>query len=133
MAEDFETEGGVQRDIQKHASKLGARLFRNETGLFKCLHDPWCPACGAPIKTFRIKTGLMNGAADLVGWKPVVITPDMVGQTVAVFLSVEVKKPKGKKPEKAQRQWRTIVRENGGIAGVARSREDLEGIIDGDD
>jgi hypothetical protein len=47
----------------------------------------------------------------------------MVGQQVAVFLSIEVKTPTGRiRPE--QQAWLDAVQAAGGIAGVARSVED---------
>ena len=38
-----------------------------------------------------LHAGLVKGGSDLVGWSPLVITPDMVGKTVAMFTAVEVK------------------------------------------
>ena len=67
--------------------------------------------------------GLCKGSADLIGWKQVTVTPEMVGQQVAVFLSIEVKTPTGRiRPE--QQAWLETVQAAGGIAGVARSVED---------
>jgi len=64
--------------------------------------------------------GLCKGSADLIGWRSVTITPEMVGQQVAVFTSIEVKSSSGRvKPE--QQQWLNAVQAAGGIAGVARS------------
>jgi len=40
-----------------------------------------------------------------------------------------VKRPKGKKPTKEQENFLRIIRENGGIAGRARSREEAIGLI----
>ena len=55
-------------------------------------------------------------------------TPDMVGQRIAVFTSIEVKTPTGRvSPE--QRQWLEAVQAAGGIAGVARSVEDALRIV----
>lgn len=56
------------------------------------------------------------------------ITPEMVGTTVAVFASIEVKTPTGRlRPE--QQQWLDAVQAAGGIAGVARSVEDALRIV----
>jgi hypothetical protein len=52
----------------------------------------------------------------------------MVGTTVAVFTSIEVKTPTDQlRPE--QRQWLEAVQAAGGIAGVARSVEDAEALL----
>mgnify|MGYP006273510687 CR=1 FL=1 len=92
------------------------RLYRNNTGT---LYDRQ----GRPV-TF----GLAKGSADLIGWTTRTITPDMVGQTVAVFTSLEVKTPTGRvSPE--QRQWLEAVQAAGGVAGVVRSVEEAEELL----
>jgi hypothetical protein len=70
-----------------------------------------------------VSFGLHPGSADLIGWKSVTITHDMVGKTVAVFASVEVKTPTGA-VKTDQANWRAQVEEAGGIAIVARSEQD---------
>ena len=106
---------GSEQSIQQHirlACSTGAtRLFRNNTGTLRDQH-------GRPVSF-----GLARGSADLIGWRTVTITPEMVGQQVAVFTSIEVKTPAGRiRPE--QQQWLDAVQAAGGIAGVARSVED---------
>lgn len=93
------------------------RLFRNQVG---SLPDP---------RTGRLVTfGLAKGSADLIGWRTVTITLDMVGQQVAVFTSIEVKTPTGRvRPE--QTAWLQAVHGAGGIAGVARSVDDATAIL----
>lgn len=94
------------------ASKLGYKLSRNNCGSFKD-GNRW------------IKFGVFNpGGADLIGFKTMTITPDMIGGKVAVFTAIEVKAPTGKlKPE--QEHFLKVIRESGGIAVVARSPDDL--------
>lgn len=93
------------------------RLFRNQVG---SLPDP---------RTGRLVTfGLAKGSADLIGWRTITITPDMVGRQVAVFTSIEVKTPTGRvRPEQAA--WLSAVTGAGGIAGIARSVADASQII----
>jgi hypothetical protein len=75
-----------------------------------------------------VQFGLCKGSADLIGWKQVTITPDMVGQKVAVFASIEVKTPTGRlTPE--QQIWLGAVQAAGGVAGIARSVEDAQRIL----
>ena len=72
--------------------------------------------------------GLAKGSADLIGWTTRTITPDMVGQQVAVFTSVEVKTATGRlRPE--QRIWLDAVQSAGGIAGVVRSVDDARALL----
>lgn len=112
------SEQGVQQQIRL---ALGScphiRAFRNNVGGFKD------PATGR-----FIRYGLFVGSSDLIGWRTVTITPDMVGQTFAQFLSVEVKTPKGVlSPE--QRTWLENVRKAGGVAVVARSATDVQFLL----
>jgi len=93
------------------------RLFRNNTGT---LPDP---RTGRPVQF-----GLARGSADLIGLRTVTITPDMVGQQVAVFTSIEVKTPKGR-PTAEQQNWLNMVQSLGGIAGIARSVRDANEIL----
>jgi hypothetical protein len=94
------------------------RLFRNQCG---ALPDP---------RTGRlVQFGLARGSADLIGWRTVVITPNMVGQRIAVFTSLEIKTPTGRLAP-AQRHWLQAVHQAGGIAGVARSVSDALRIIE---
>jgi hypothetical protein len=105
------TEQQIQQHIRLTCSAGATRLFRNNTGTLRDQH-------GRPVSF-----GLCKGSADLIGWRTVTITPEMVGQQVAVFTSIEVKTPTGRvKPE--QQQWLDAVQAAGGIAGVARSVED---------
>jgi hypothetical protein len=75
-----------------------------------------------------VQFGLARGSADLIGYRTITITPEMVGQQVAVFTSIEVKTPTGRiRPE--QQQWLDTVQAAGGIAGVARSVEDAKALL----
>lgn len=93
------------------------RLFRNQVG---SLPDP---------RTGRLVTfGLARGSADLIGWRTIVITPDMVGQQLAVFTSIEVKTPTGR-IRTEQQAWLGVVQRAGGFAGIARSVCDANEIL----
>ena len=97
------------------------RLFRNNTGT---LPDP---RTGRPVQF-----GLARGSADLIGYRTVTITPDMVGQQVAVFTSLEVKTPTGRiRPE--QTNWLHTIKRAGGIAAIVRSVDDARDAIDPSD
>lgn len=86
----------------------GVRLFRNNVGLLRDQR-------GNPVRF-----GLHPGSGDLCGWRSITITPEMVGDTIACFASIEVKTPIGRvRPE--QEHWAEAVLASGGMAGVARS------------
>lgn len=93
------------------------RLFRNNTGT---LPDP---RTGRPVQF-----GLARGSADLIGWRTVTVTPEMVGTRIAVFTSLEVKTLRGRLTPQ-QRSWMDAVRAAGGIAGVVRSVADAIGLL----
>jgi hypothetical protein len=112
----------AETDIQQRirlalGTRPDLRLFRNQVGQ---LPDP---RTGRPVQF-----GLARGSADLIGWRSVVITPEMVGQRVAVFTSLEIKTPSGRLTP-AQQAWLGAVHNAGGIAGVARSVRDANEIL----
>jgi hypothetical protein len=110
------TEQQIQQHIRLACSTGATRLFRNNTGTLRDQH-------GRPVQF-----GLCKGSADLIGYRTITITPEMVGQQVAVFASIEVKTPTGRmRPE--QRAWLETVQAAGGIAGVARSVEDAKALL----
>ena len=105
------SEQSIQQHIRIACSTGQTRLFRNNTGTLRDQH-------GRPVSF-----GLCKGSADLIGYRTVTITPEMVGQQVAIFTSIEVKTPTGRiRPE--QQAWLDTIQVAGGIAGVARSVED---------
>jgi len=82
------------------------------------------------IKNPRIlHAGLFKGSGDLIGWRSVTVDPSMVGQQVAVFVSIEVKPPKGGRVTPDQRKWADKVQAAGGYAGIARSPEEAKSIL----
>jgi VRR-NUC domain len=95
-----------------HASRLGARLWRNNCGQLQDRAGRW------------VRYGVANpGGADLIGYLPVTITSAHVGQTFAVFVAIEAKTSTGRlSPE--QSHFLTVVQRAGGVAGVARADED---------
>ena len=107
-----------QRDILIEATRAGQRLMRNNVGAFEDKTGRW------------VHYGVGGtGGSDLLGLTPVKITPEMVGRTVAVFTAIEVKR-QGKKPTPEQAAFLAMVQSLGGIAGVARSAQDYQGIHD---
>lgn len=119
-------EAVVQQGIRLEAGHRGIRLWRNNNG-----------AC--EDKNGRlIRYGLGNDSSkvnanikssDLIGITPVKITQEMVGSTLGVFTSIEVKKGDwkytGTKREVAQAAWLQLVTIFGGIAKFANKRGDL--------
>ena len=106
------TETEILRRIWKQASSRGFTLFRNNIGL-------------AVYKDgSRVQYGLCPGSADLIGWRPITITPDMLNSTIAQFVAIEVKTPTGRLT-KRQRNWLRTLEQAGGLALVVRSTDDI--------
>ena len=119
-------ETNLLRSIMLAMSKAlpNVRLFRNNTGMAwvgKLLHRTGTGTVA--IENARpLHAGLCVGSSDLIGWTSVLITPDMVGQTIAVFTAIEVKQ-RGKRPTNEQVNFMRNVREAGGISILANHTE----------
>lgn len=131
-------EAEVQGLIRVEAMKVACQLWRNNVGVARTI-DP---------KTFRpsqpIRYGLCNEtpeqnkilkSSDLIGIQTITITPDMVGQQIGVFTSIEVKAPDWNPNktldahETAQLAWINLVKSRGGKAGFANSVENALKIL----
>lgn len=125
-------ESEFTRRCMKLATTLGSRLFRNNVA------QAWVankvidlPGGDKRLVNPRpLHAGLVAGSGDLIGWTPVLVTPEMVGQTLAVFTSVETKSLTGR-ARAGQPEWADAVRGAGGYAGFARSEDDLRDILCG--
>jgi VRR-NUC domain len=105
------TEGELLRKLMIDGSSRGLRLFRNQVGHYE-LKDGR-----------RLTSGLCVGSSDLIGYLPVVVTQAMVGRTIAVFVALEVKGPRGNvRPE--QKQFVDVCRGHGALAAIVRTLED---------
>lgn len=129
------TEADLMRRLQIAASKLGARLFRQQVGqawVGKVERGPVTVRLSQNdivIRNARPFHAGITGMSDLGGWTPVVITPEMVGTTIAVATQVEVKL--NGRPTAEQMAWIFAVNNSGGRAGIARSETDLADILSG--
>ena len=111
------SEAAIQQQVRLALSAAGSVAFRNNIGQYID------PKSGRPIRY-----GVCNpGGSDLIGWTPVVVTADMVGQTLAVFTACEVKTAAGK-PTPHQMNFIAQVLRAGGFAGIARSGADAVAI-----
>jgi len=135
-------ESTTQRSIWLRAAALaGVVLFRANSGKAwlgngppRRLVDGSVVLAGA--RPVALGLALANGnpvvgQGDLLGWRTITITPDMVGCRVAVFLSVECKRTDGGRTSADQRHWMETVQRAGGIAGVANTPEAAVKIVEG--
>jgi len=70
--------------------------------------------------------GLGAGTSDYIGCKSIIITPDMVGKQIAVFMAVEGKRYKDGAPDERQEKFIKAIHAMGGIALVVNAEEELE-------
>lgn len=133
------SEASVQRSIWLELGR-DCRIFRVNTG------KGWVSGAG-PAQRLKdgsvlipagrpIALGLalpngdpLVGCSDLLGWTPVVITQDMVGQTLPVFTGIETKRTKGGRASEAQLNFVSQVVRAGGIAGIANSPDAARAIV----
>ena len=113
--------GALERDVSKAvvdaAELMGVTLFRNNVGALQDKYGRW------------VTYGLCVGSSDQIGWQSVTVTPEMVGQQIAVFVAIETKRERGGTVTGRQNTFIGRVLDAGGRAGVARSVEDLHSIL----
>jgi hypothetical protein len=114
MARERSDERRIQSEIQL-AANGPARLWRNNVG---ALRDQ---------RGQLVRYGLCPGSSDLIGYRTIVITPDMVGRRLAVFAAVEVKDRAA--PTDQQQAFLQLIEQAGGLAGIARSVPDALSIL----
>ena len=121
------SESNVQARVRLAAPGAAMRLWRNNVGV---LTD----ARGVPVRY-----GLANDSPalnahlkshDLIGWRRVRVTPEMVGSVVAQFASYECKRAdwrpgSGGEREIAQARWAALVVAEGGVSKFVTGPEQL--------
>ncbi|MFP4561588.1 MAG: VRR-NUC domain-containing protein [Thiohalorhabdus sp.] len=120
----------LMRNVQLElGGREGIKLFRNDIGT-GYQGKAYNYAGGGVVipNPRRVSYGLHPGSPDLVGWRSIEITPDMVGATVAVFVGVETK-AKGGRVQPNQRNFLETLQQGGGLAGVARSVDEAVEIV----
>lgn len=123
------SEARVQSEVRLEAARAGVYLWRNNVGAGAVV-DPkrLCSECREHSRGF-LRWGLGNDSdrinsvlksADLIGWRQRSITSDMVGSTIAQFVSREIKRegwqPSESDEDRAQARWATLVKSQGGDA-----------------
>ena len=112
------SEAEIQHEIRL---QLGQRpdvvLFRNECGVATYERGG---------RTYTVRYGLAKGSADLIGVRRRNVRCECCGGqagTVGQFVALEVKKASGK-VSLHQKQWLSLIRKYGGLAGAVRSVEE---------
>lgn len=137
------SEARVSREIIAciNAPNSGARIYRNHVG--GSWHGESTRVTPQNLNSARASlrpgdvivrqgryyaSGLKPGSGDYIGLVSVPVIPEMVGETVGVFLSIETKRPRNAEERQAQQDWAANIRRAGGRAGFARSAEDAAAI-----
>ena len=76
----------------------------------------------------KVATGLFVGSHDLIGWRRIIVTQDMVGKPLAQFTSIDVKAGDDS-PRPEQITWARAVEAQGGCTGFARSSKDAHELV----
>ncbi len=111
-----DSESAVQAKVRLEAASKGMCLFRNNVGVLK-------DETGRPVRyglaNDSSKINKIVKSGDLIGWQPVRITQEHVGQQIAQFVSLECKAADwqygGNEREAAQLAWIRLVVGGGGI------------------
>lgn len=119
---DVESESAVQSLVRLGAARTGVCAFRNNVGVL-------IDKTGRPVRYgLANDSSAMNSAlksADLIGFRPRLITDAHVGTVLAQFWSRECKrvdwKWRGTPEEQAQLRWATLVNSNGGDARIVNN------------
>lgn len=125
--------------VREAVSHTGARLFNVHVGKFWAGNPKRFDSTQVVevhkgdvlLRRARLINSGIEGMADLIGPTPVVVTPEMVGQTLAIYTTVEIKTTDY--PTEAQKKWIAAVKKMGGRAGIARTPEDAVRICRGED
>lgn len=123
------TEHELQNAIRVYISKhhLGV-IFRGNVGK-AWTGIPHRTPDGLLLREYRpFSTGLPVGFPDLFGFRTITITPDMVGQKIALFCGLEIKTKTGRvRPE--QVRMLDFMQSSGCLSGIARSTADAGEIL----
>ena len=81
-------------------------------------------------KARPLHAGLIKGSSDLIGWRSIPVSSLPPDAVIAQFVAVEVKTNTGESSSE-QRHFVKMVQQAGGLAGVARSPDDVYRMFSG--
>jgi len=131
-------EGDLMRSIMLRLGQInGVRLFRNNVAtawvgaskMFTKKETVNVESGDVLIKNARVlHAGLCKGSSDIIGLKSVIITAEMVGRPIAVFMTVEVKTKTGRATVE-QVAFTEMVNKFGGIGLIVKTEDEAEELL----
>lgn len=122
------TEHDIQNSIRIALSRNGIYTERSNAGKFwggkVIAHDGKRVVIENPTQI----VGAVAGTSDLIGFRSLQVTQDMVGKTIAQFIAIEVKKP-GERPRENQIAYLNMVNKRGGVGIWVDNVDKVEGIF----
>ena len=112
MTEQQITDAILREHPMMFRNAVGYGLATNPKAIHRLDNGKFLVDRGTPIRF-----GLFPGSSDMIGYKPTIITLDMVGQTIAIFQGIEVKTEHDRLSEE-QRKWNRALIRDGAIAEV---------------
>lgn len=117
----------VSRSIENAAAGL-AKLWRYAVGTYGAgpvvKITPAMVGQRAIVNPRLVKVG-EAGQPDYQGWRPVLITPDMVGRVIGQYVAPEIKREDGGRVSAAQAKTIRIMQADGCFAGVFSDAEEF--------
>lgn len=110
------SEQELQQRIRLELGRGPVRLWRNNVG---ALRDQ---------RGRLVSYGLCPGSSDLIGLRRLQVTPEHLGQELAVFCALEIKSQRGR-PTAEQQRFLALVQAMGGLAGVIRTPEEARALL----
>lgn len=120
------SEAAVQNNVRLEAGRKGVRLFRNNVG---AMYDEQGNFVRFGLANESAQMNKTIKSADLIGIRSILVTPQMVGHRVGVFVSRETKRGDwryaGDPDEVAQLNWLMLILSLGGDAAFANAEGTL--------
>ena len=112
----------------KEAIKKGGFkvVYESESKIQKKIIDYLGKVDGYSVKVIKANK---SGVADILACVPVVVTSEMVGQTIGAFVALEVKGAKGVVAP-LQEHHQKLVGKSAGLASIVRSVDDVKLLLD---